>query len=80
MLNSDIEESIERYIVHIRRMNLFTDEQLTLLLRQKAIEDPSMFDALKDGTMKKAFAEMKRAAKDIGGNPVKWARKVDDLK
>lgn len=77
MLDQDIEESITRYIKHIRQMSILTDEQLIILLRQKAIEDPDIFNSLKDGAQKKMFADMKKIAKDIKG--VKFARRIDDF-
>ncbi len=79
MLDPDVEESIKRYIKHIRYMGALTDDQLTLILRQKAIEDPSAFEALKEGATKKALIDIKKAAKDIKGDPVKFARRVDDF-
>lgn len=78
-LDVDIEESIKRYIKHVRQMALLTDEQITLLLRQKAIEDPAMFESLKIGATKKMIAEVKKAAKDIRGDARKFARQVDDF-
>lgn len=78
MLDTDIEESIERYIEHIRRMNLLTDDQLRLLLRQKALEDQDSFQALKDAASEKALRDIKRAAKDIRGDPRKFARRADE--
>lgn len=79
MLDVDIEESISRYIKHIRQMSMLTDEQITMLLREKALSDPSTFEALREGAMKKAFAEVKKAAKDIRGDARKFARQVDDF-
>lgn len=83
MLDSDIEESIVRYIEHIRRMALLTDDQITMLLRQVATENPGAFDVLKDAAQKKslhdAMKDMKQAAKDIRGDARKFARKVDRL-
>ncbi len=76
MLDTDIEESINRYIKHIRQMSMLTDEQLTILLRQKAIEDPGMFDVLRESAQKKVFADMKKAAKDIKGDARQFARKI----
>jgi len=79
LLSPDIEESIQRYIKHIRLMNTLTDEQLVLALREKALNDPEMFEALKEGATKKNLKEIKDMAKDIKGNPVKFARRVDDF-
>lgn len=79
MLDQDIEESIQRYIKHIRYMAMLTDDQLTMVLREKALQDPGTFEALKEGAMKKALVDIKKAAKDIKGDPVKFARRVDDF-
>ena len=79
MLDPDVEESIKRYISHIRYMSALTDDQLTMILREKALQDPGAFEALKEGATKKALIDIKKAAKDIKGDPVKFARRIDDF-
>lgn len=64
LLDPDIEESIKRYILHVRQMQLLTDEQLTVLLRQAAIEKPEMFETLKEGAQKKIAQDIKKMIKD----------------
>lgn len=77
MLDPDVEDGIELYIRHIRQMNLKTDDELRMILRQKAILDAESAEALKAGAQKKALLDMKKIAKDIRTDSKKIARKVD---
>lgn len=79
LLSPDIEESIQRYIRHVRLMNTLTDEQLTLALREKALMDPDSFEALKEGATKKMLKDVKKMTKDIKSDSKFVVRRVDDL-
>lgn len=67
---------LEGHIEHIRKMSMHTDDQLREYLRRSA-EDPVMLEIFKDAAKKKAIQDMKKMAKDITGDPRKFARKVD---
>lgn len=81
MSTEDIEvsEAIERYIHHVRTMASMTDDQLRTILKQAAIENPEMFDTLKQSTKKKALLDIKKMANEMRGDPKKFARRVDDI-
>lgn len=76
-MDPDIMEGIERYIRHIRQMSLLTDDQLRIILSKAAEENPDMFQTFKNAANKKLFQDIKKTAKDMTGDPVKFARKVD---
>lgn len=71
-----IKESIERYIAHVRQMASLSDGDLRLMLAKAAEEKPEMFEAFTNASAKKDMAEIKKMAKDMQGDPVKFARKV----
>lgn len=59
-LSPDIEDSIDRYIAHIRQMALLSEDQIRIMLRQYALENPEMFEVLKEGYQKKNLNKMKK--------------------
>lgn len=75
-LDTDIEESIERYIQHLRQMSMLTDDQLRQILRKAAIDRPEMFETFKDASKKKMLQDIKKMVKDMQEYPTKFARKV----
>lgn len=75
-LDQDIEESIDRYIQHIRQMSALTDDQLRQILRKAAVDRPEMFETFRDASKKKMLQDIKKMAKDMQGDAVKFARKV----
>ncbi len=66
---------IDGHINYIRNMSLFTDDQLRQILKKSA-DDPVMSEIFEDSTKKKALLDMHKMAKDIRGDPRKFARKV----
>lgn len=119
MIDQNVEEGIERYIKHVRKMSLLTDEQIKIivshiysqnpdsvgimgtnieeyinkirqmamrsdaelrsLLRDAAAKDQALRDTFEDASQKKLLSEIKEMAKDIRGDPKKFARRVDDF-
>lgn len=75
----EVNEAIERYIHHVRTMASMTDDQLRMVLKQAAVDNPAMFDTFKQSTKKKALLDIKKMAKDMRGDATKFARKVDDV-
>lgn len=71
-----IKDSINRYINHIRTMAALSDDEMRLLLIKAAEERPEIFAAFSGASMKRDIAEMKKMAKDVHGDPIKFARKV----
>ena len=78
--DAEVNDAIERYIHHVRTMATMTDDQLRMVLKQAARDNPAMFDTFKQSARKKALLDMKKLAKDIGGDPKKFARRVDDIR
>ena len=69
---------IEGYIAYIRNMSTLTDDQIRHAFKDSA-NDPVMREIFEDAAKKKALLEMQKMAKDIRGNPKRFARRVDDL-
>lgn len=68
--------SLEGHINHIRNMAIYTDDQLRKYLRESA-KDPVILEIFESASKKKAVQDMKKMAKDITGDPTKFARKAD---
>lgn len=119
MIDQNIEEGIERYIRHVRKMSLLTDDQIKAIashiynqnpdsigitgidiegyinktrqmatysdaqlrsfLRDASAKDQTLRDIFEDAAQKKLLSEIKEMAKDIKGDPRKFARRVDDF-
>lgn len=69
---------IDGHIAYIRNMSMFTDDQIRHAFKDSA-NDPVMSEIFEDAAEKKALLEMQKMAKDIRGDPKKFARKIDDL-
>ena len=69
---------IEGYINYIRNMSILTDDQLRHIFRE-SVKDPAMYEIFDDAAKKKALLEMQNMAKEIKGDPRKFARRVDNL-
>lgn len=71
--------NIENYINKIRQMAVYDDTQLRSLLRDTAIKDQTLRDIFENAAQKKLLSEIKEMAKNIRGDPRKFARRVDDF-
>lgn len=120
-MDKELEQGIDIYIKHIRRMSKLTDQQMALLMTSRAVEDdetmeilnkmnPNIMNAiddqiqhvrkmqnltdaqirdlllksnmqeiLKEGALKRNLKDVTKAAKDIHGDPRKFAKKIDRL-
>ena len=76
--NIGIGIDIEGYIAYVRNMSMLTDDQMRHTFKNSA-NDPVMSEIFEDAAKKKALLEMQKMAKDIRGDPKKFARKIDDL-
>jgi len=65
---------IEKQIKHVRQMQNLTDDQIKDILLKN-----NMHEILREGAIKRNLKEIANAAKDIRGDPRKFARKVDIL-
>lgn len=68
---------LEGHAMHIREMSALTDDQMRKWLRDSASTDPVMREIFEDATKKKMVSDINKMAKDIKGDPRKFARKVD---
>lgn len=68
----------EGYITYVRNMSTLTDDQIRHAFKD-SVNDPVMSEIFEDAAKKKALLEMQKMAKDIRGNPKRFARRVDDL-
>lgn len=59
-------------------MEMLNDDQLRHAFRESA-KDPVMYEIFEDATKKKALLEMQKMAKEIKGDPRKFAHRVDDI-
>ena len=118
-MDKELEQGIDIYIKHIRKMSKLTDQQMALLMTSHAVENnetlntldkmnPNIMDAidnqikhvrqmqnltdiqirdvllknnmeeiLREGALKRNLKDVTNAAKDIHGDPRKFARKID---
>lgn len=74
-----IEEMVEGQLKYIRKMALLTDDQIRAVIRQKIAERPDMINHYQDTSQKKLLDDIKKMSRDIKGDPMKFARRVDDL-
>lgn len=75
-LDKDVKDAICLYIDHIRKMSIFTDQQLQELLAKQAIEDPEILEKLKIGKQKQELNKLIKESNDINRHVNKIARKV----
>ncbi len=71
-INPDITSTINSQIKHVRRMQNLTDEEIRDVLLKN-----NMDEILREGALKRNLKDIANAAKDIRGDPKKFARKVD---
>lgn len=71
-MNPDIMHAIDDQIKHIRKMQSLTDVQIRDLLLKS-----DMQEILREGALKRNLKDVTKAAKDIRGDPRKFARKID---
>jgi hypothetical protein len=71
-MNPDIMHAIDEQIKHIRKMQGLTDVQIRDLLLKN-----NMQEILREGALKRNLKDVTKAAKDIYGDPRKFARKID---
>ena len=69
---------IEGYINYIRKTSILTDDQLRHTFREST-NDSAMRKIFEDAAKKKALLDMQKMAKEIKGDPRKFARRIDDL-
>ena len=65
MIQSEIEDSINRFIVEIREFSKLSDDEMRVLLRRIAVERPDIFMAMGMESQKKTFKEIKKMIKEI---------------
>lgn len=71
-INVDMMHAIEDQILHVRQMQNLTDSQIRDVLLKN-----NMQEVLREGALKRNLRDIANAAKDIHGDPTKFARKVD---
>ena len=73
-MDPNIMEAVDKQIKHVRQMQNLTDEQIKGILLKN-----NMQEILKEGAIKRNLRDVAKAAKDIHGDPRKFARKVDRI-
>lgn len=68
---------LEGHAKHIKEMSVLSDDQMRKSLRDFAEVDPVMREIFEDAAKKKALQDTKKMAKDLQGDPRRFARKVD---
>ena len=71
-MNPNIMDAIDGQIKHVRQMQNLTDEQIRNVLLKN-----NMQEILREGALKRNLKDVTKAAKDIHGDPRKFARKID---
>lgn len=71
-MNPNIMSAIDGQIKHVRQMQNLTDDQIKAVLIKS-----NMQEILREGALKRNLKDIAKAAKDIHGDPRKFARKVD---
>ena len=71
-MNSNITEAIDAQIKHVREVQNLTDIQIRDILLKN-----NMHETLREGALKRNLKDIANAAKDIKGDPRKFARKID---
>jgi hypothetical protein len=73
-MNPNITQAINDQIKHVRKMQNLTDVQIRDVLLKS-----NMQEVLREGALKRNLKDIAKAAKDIHGDPRKFARKIDRL-
>jgi len=71
-MNPDIMQAVDDQIKHVRKMQNLTDVQIRDILLKN-----NMQEILREGALKRNLKDIAKAAKDIHGDPRKFARKID---
>lgn len=71
-INPDIMQAVDDQIKHVRQMQNLTDVQIKDVLIKN-----NMQETLREGALKRNLKDISKAAKDIHGDPRKFARKID---
>jgi len=71
-INPDIMQAVDDQIKHVRQMQNLTDVQIKDVLIKN-----NMQETLREGALKRNLKDIAKAAKDIHGDPRKFARKID---
>lgn len=71
-MNQNMMHNIEEQIKHIRQMQNLTDVQIRDILLKS-----NMQEILREGALKRNLKDIAKAAKDVHGDPRKFARKID---
>ena len=72
-INPDMKIAIDGQINHIRKMQSLTDDQIKYVL----LENNNMHEILREGALNKNLKNIANEAKNMHGDPTKFARKVD---
>jgi hypothetical protein len=76
--DSVLRVDIDEHIAYIRKMSILTDDQIIHAFKD-SVNDHAIGEVFEDAAKKKALLEMQKMAKDIRGDPRRFARRVDDL-
>lgn len=70
---------LEGHISHIREMGMLSDDKIRKWLRDSVYKDkdPVLSEVFESAAKQKSLLDAKRMAKDIRGDPTKFARKID---
>jgi cell division septal protein FtsQ len=71
-MNPDIMQAVDDQIKHVRKMQNLTDVQIRDILLKS-----NMQEILREGALKRNLKDIAKVAKDIHGDPRKFARKID---
>ena len=71
-MNPNIMDAINGQIKHVRQMQSLTDDQIKDVLLKN-----NMQQILREGALKRNLKDIANAAKDIQGDPRRFARKID---
>ena len=71
-MNPDIMQAVDDQIKHVRKMQNLTDVQIRDVLLKN-----NMQEILREGALKRNLKDIAKAAKDVHGDPRKFARKID---
>jgi hypothetical protein len=70
---------LEGHISHIREMGMLSDDKIRKWLRDAVYKDkdPVLSEVFESAAKQKSLLETKKMAKDLKGDPRKFARRVD---
>lgn len=70
---------LEGHVSHIREMGMLSDDKIRKWLRDAIYKDkdPVLSEVFESVAKKRSLLETKKMAKDIRGDPTKFARRVD---